>query len=139
MNVPNDSMTDRAELFIQLPADWDCQNMEDDKWKWPFECLMRLAQYPFNNESYLGGPVSFVSFGDPAEKFVPGCDYTSLMLTRHEVLPKFDGDQVTLYRVTPVFESERRYEEENGPAALMKLLEEKRVPRWVTLDRKPAV
>ena len=63
-NVPEGAEEySRAELYIQLPADWKYREYEDPNWGWPQEWLRSTAQHPSQHNSWLGGPVTLVADG----------------------------------------------------------------------------
>lgn len=42
-----------AELFIELPGDWQIKQVKDLRWAWPLYWLRKLAQYPHNADTSL--------------------------------------------------------------------------------------
>ncbi len=44
-----------AELFIQLPYDWNDEQLGNPKWNWPWKWLQKVSQYPQQNQTWLGG------------------------------------------------------------------------------------
>ena len=79
---PEDSPAcQRAELYIELPSDWECGNLEDERWAWPYHWLLRFAQYPQESGTWVGRPVTFLN---PQTPIVPGKEFAGLMAGQAE-------------------------------------------------------
>ena len=69
-----------AELFIQLPADWMYQDLTDSRWNWPILWLRKIAKYPHQNRTWLGGDVTIFAENDPPTPLADGLPFTSFLL-----------------------------------------------------------
>ena len=47
---------------------------------WPIEWLKRIARYPHDNETWLGGPHTIIANDEPPEPFAPNTKMSCLML-----------------------------------------------------------
>ena len=135
MNVPS-RLTDYAlaELFIQLPADWKYESSQT-QWQWPVEWLRRIAQYPHDNNTMLGGPVTIIANDDPPKPLGPNTNFTSLLMIAEKSFQRIDGETVQLYRVFPIYTDEREPEIREGALALIRAFDRHDVPFIVDLDR----
>lgn len=87
-----------AELFIQLPGDWQYTS-PDPNWSWPIHSLRKIAQYPHNNDTWLGGPVASVANDDPPQPLAPNTNMTSLLLIAEHSFDRQADKTVQLYRL----------------------------------------
>jgi hypothetical protein len=71
-----------AELVLRLPSDWPLtlDAFENPQHYWPIEWLKRIARYPHDNETWLGGPYTIIANGEPPEPFAPNTKLSCLML-----------------------------------------------------------
>jgi hypothetical protein len=139
MNVPPElSAFALAELFIQLPADWKYDSPEA-QWHWPVEWLRRIAQYPHDNNTILGGPVTIIANDDPPKPLGPNTKFTSLLLVAEKSFDRKDRETVQLYRVLPIYTEERELELRDGAPALMRALDRNNVPFIVDLNRPSVI
>ncbi|MFN5274343.1 MAG: suppressor of fused domain protein [Planctomycetota bacterium] len=135
MNVPSELANYAlAELFIQLPADWKYETSQA-QWQWPVEWLRRIAQYPHDNNTMLGGPVTIIANDDPPKPLGPNTNFTSLLLIAEKSFQRTDGETVQVYRVVPIYTDERELEIREGAPALMRAFDRHDVPFIVDLDR----
>lgn len=126
----------RAELFIQLPADWKVRELGDPNWAWPQQWLRSMAQYPANNETWLGGPVTLVANGEPPRPLAPNCQCTTMLLMAERDIPLPNGETIQLYRLFPLYSEERELELRHGLPALMNAFDKANVSFIVDLNRK---
>lgn len=140
MNVP-DGMGDYAyaELFIQLPADWEYTNFNDKSRSWPVRWLRKMAQYPHVNKTWLGAPITIVANEDPPQPLAPGLAFTCLLLVAEASFQRSDGKQVRLYRMLPIHSDERMLEIHQGAAALMDAFDRCKVSFVVDINRPSVV
>ncbi len=135
MNVPSElSEYALAELFIELPGDWKFDSPQA-QWHWPIEWLRRIAQYPHDNNTMLGGPVTIIANDDPPKPLGPNTNFTSLLMIAEKSFERNDGETVQLYRVLPIYTEERDLEIREGAPALMRALDRNNVPFIVDLNR----
>jgi len=135
MNVPSElSKFALAELFIQLPGDWNYESPEA-QWHWPVDWLRRIAQYPHDHNTSLGGPVTIIANEDPTKPLGPNTNFTSLLMVAEKSFDRTNGDTVQLYRVVPIYTDERELELREGAPALMRAFDRNDVPFIVDLDR----
>ena len=138
MNVPAGSEEYRfAELYIDLPGDWKIKEVKDLQWAWPLYWLRKMAQYPHNAETWLGGPVALIANEEPPRPLYKGCRFTTLLLFADSSFVRSDGMKVHLYRMIPLTTSEREYEQKRGLKAFMQALDKHDVPTIVDMNRKP--
>lgn len=138
MNAPVGAEEYRyAELFIELPGDWKIKEVKDMRWAWPLYWLRKMAQYPHNADTWLGGPVTLMANDDPPQPLWPGSKFTTLLLFAESSFQRSDGNTVQLYRLIPLYTSEREYELKHGLKRFMQALDKNEVPFIVDIDRKP--
>lgn len=121
---------ERAELLINLPADWELTHdgILEEKWKWPLRMLLITAQFPMKNaEVGLEAKATLMD----GEEGVPLSEDTALcggILLWPGVfgeesfachLP--DGDDVNFYQLIPLYKEEVQYKLKHGADALLDL------------------
>lgn len=124
-----------AEIFMQLPSDWKYSEMHNPAYGWPVAWLRSIAQYPYQNNTGLGGPVTVIANGDPPQPLAPGVPFTSLLLLAESRLTSQDGRLIQVYRMTPLYTEERDLERREGAAALMRAFDRHGVSFVVDLHR----
>ena len=138
MNVPKDAEDYRyAELFIELPGDWKIKEVKDMRWAWPLYWLRKMAQYPHNADTWLGGPVTLIANDEPPQPLWPNSKFMTLLLFAASSFQRSDGHTVQLYRLIPLYTSEREYELKHGLKRFMQALDKHEVPFIVDVNRKP--
>ncbi len=137
MTVPDGAEEySRAELYIQLPADWKYRDYEDPNWGWPQHWLRSMAQYPQQHNTWLGGPVTLVANEDPPQPLAPNTKFTTLLLLADQSLVTDDGKKIWLYRMTPLYTEERQLEIDHGIPALLNAFDAHDIPMIVDMNRK---
>jgi hypothetical protein len=137
MTVPDGAEEySRAELYIQLPADWKYRDYEDPNWGWPQHWLRSMAQYPQQHNTWLGGPVTLVATEDPPQPLAPNTKFTTLLLLADQSLVTDDGRKIWLYRMTPLYTEERQLEIDHGIPALLNAFDAHDIPMIVDMNRK---
>jgi len=137
MTVPDGAEEySRAELYIQLPADWKYREYEDPNWGWPQHWLRSMAQYPQQHNTWLGGPVTIVANEDPPQPLAPNTKFTTLLLLADQSLVTGDGKKIWLYRMTPLYTEERQLEIDHGIPALLNAFDARDIPMIVDMNRK---
>ena len=109
-----------TELFIRLPAKWcldgDCLATPENFW--PIEWLKRVAIYPLEENTWLGGQFSIISNGEPPQPLAPSTRFTCMLLLceTEELNPVRcrDGRKVLLYSLFPLYTEERDLEKAQG-------------------------
>jgi hypothetical protein len=140
MNVPEgQERFALAELFMQLPADWQYSEASDATFNWPTSWLRRIAQFPHDNGTWLGGPVALIANDDPPKPLGPNVRFTTLLLMAEKSFVRSDGRTVQLYRVTPLYTDERELEIREGIPALLRAFDRKSVQFVVDLSRRSVV
>ncbi len=146
MNVPQSDNTEVAtylknyefaELYIQLPAGWKYENLDDPKLNWPIMQLRWLGKYPRTNDTWLGAPATVMS-RDPVEPLAPDTTFDSLLLLPDKKFQNTSGITVQLYRLVPLNPEERQLELKSGLPALMSALDKINTPMIVDMSRKNA-
>ena len=139
MNVPPAlSEYGLAELFIELPGDWKYESPQA-QWQWPVEWLRRIAQYPHDNNTCLGGPLTIIANDEPPKPLGPNTNFTCLLMIAEKSFKRTDGETVQLYRVVPIYTDERELELREGAPALMRAFDRNNVPFVVDLSRPSVV
>lgn len=128
-----------AELYLQLPGDWQVDKVNDPEWNWPFLWLSQIARYPHENKTWLGGAFTIIANGEPPEPLAPNTKLSCLMLLSKKSFKRSDGQKVKVYQVTPIHTSERDLEMTDGVPALMRAFDRADVPWIVDVDRPPVV
>lgn len=138
MNVPDGSEDYRyAEIYIDLPGDWKIRDVKDMKWAWPLHWLRKMAQYPHNADTWLGAPVTLIADEEPPKPLYKGCPFSALFLFADSSFKRSDGNTVQLYRMIPLYASERAYEIKQGLKKFMQAMDKHEVPTIVDMNRKP--
>lgn len=136
MPVPEDMENySRAELFIQLPADWKIHEYGDPIWGWPHHWLRTLAQYPSHHDIWFGGPAAIFSSGDPPKPLAPNVRFDALLVLGERDFISEEGHVIQLYRMTPLYPEERELELREGIGALLRAFDRQSVPFIVDLQR----
>ena len=123
-----------TELFVRLPADWslDRDALGTPDYIWPIDWLRKLAAYPFEEDTWLGGKFTIISNGDPPKPLAPNTQLSCMMLLceTEEVNPIKcrDGRKVLLYSLFPLYTEERDLEKSGGLEALFNALMEHDIP-----------
>jgi Suppressor of fused protein (SUFU) len=128
-----------GELYIEIPADWKFDALEDPKLNWPIKSLRWLAKFPHLTGGWLGYPVAVVDNGEPPTALAPNFAADGLLLFADENFKSSAGHLVHLYRVMPIFAEERKLEKRKGYEALLQALDKAGVKHSVDIQRKPAV
>lgn len=138
MIVPTDSDAWKyAELYMQLPGDWPVDDVENELWNWPMQWLMRIGQYPHDNNTWLGGGFTIIANEEPPKSFAPNTTLSCLMLLADREFRRTDGVHVHLWRVSPIYSAERELELREGVPALMRAFDRASVPFLVDIHRPP--
>ena len=124
-----------AEVFIELPGDWKYDSPEA-QWHWPVEWLRRIAQYPHDNNTTLGGPFTIIANDDPPKPLAPNTQFTCLLILAEKSFQRKDRETVQLYRVVPLYTDERDLELREGAPALMRAFDRSDVPFVVDVGRR---
>jgi hypothetical protein len=130
-----------AELLLHLPPNWPHPRDEgfDNAYFWPFEWLRKLAYFPHENETWLGGPMTIVSSADPPVSLGPNTKQTCLLLVANfanwSPIEVEGGKKVRIYTVIPIYTEERDYEIKHGILPLVRRLEERGYGSVVDVNR----
>lgn len=143
MNVPKGKeVFQYAELLMYLPEDWPivAGASHKDNELWPAEWLLKIADYPKSNNTWLG-PESTVI--DNGEIIHPSVNFTGflLILTPGDLgeLHTEDGKVINFYTVFPLYPKEIEYEKRHGIEALIQKFFEKRIGLEMSPKRPCAV
>lgn len=98
-NEPEAGRFRYAELFLQLPAEWNYEDLDDPKHGWPVHWLQFLAEYPRQTKSWLGGPATIFTL---TESMGPNLPFDSFLLFAERHYTASDGRLVQLFRVVPL-------------------------------------
>jgi hypothetical protein len=145
MNVPpGNEAYQYAELVVYLHSwPYDAASWQRPEYAWPVQWLRRLARYPAESGSWLGGKVAVIANGEPPRPLGPGTDLTCwLLLADKEPLARVeaeDGRSMVFYTLIPITTAERDYEKTYGTEALLRKFAERDVPDWVVPHRQSVV
>lgn len=122
-----------TELLTLLPADWpmDQQALRDPNNFWPFEWLRRIAAYPHENGTWLGGPHTIISASDPPVPLAPNTKLSCFLLLRVPdwgTVEYIDGRLMILYQVIPLYTEERDLELRSGVRELLTRFDSRAIP-----------
>jgi hypothetical protein len=135
---PQASQFARAEIFIQLPANWQYKSIKDPVWNWPHLWLRKIAQYPLENDTWLAGPYCILPSGNPPTPIAPATRFTHLLLIAEKPLA-WTNSQVgpmQFYRMLPLYPEEAALEETSGISALLRGFDLAKIGFEVDLKRK---
>ena len=115
-----------AELVLRLPHDWPLTlaAFENPNHFWPIEWLKRIARYPHDNDTWLGGPHTIIANGEPPEPFAPNTKLSCLMLLANPsefgrwTRPD-DGAEVVFYDLFGLYTQVRDLELREGLGELL--------------------
>lgn len=116
----------RAELLINLPADWrlDEEALRDEKWYWPIRFLKFMARAPLGGEVYhaWGSTMEF----DDIESFDESTKLCAAITLSPGVFgePSYEcklpgGEVVNFYQAIPLYKEELAYKVEHGVDKLL--------------------
>jgi hypothetical protein len=142
MTVPAGAEAYRyAELVMYLPRDWPLgqQALGDPRHAWPIHWLRRIARYPHEHHTWLGGPSAIFANGEPPQPLAPNTQLSCLLLTTEAsdfgTLGLPDGRRVEFYTVHPLYTEERDLEKQKGVPHLVGLFLEHHIRMVVDLHR----
>jgi hypothetical protein len=130
-----------AELLIELPSDWPLsqQAFTNANHRWPIDWLRKVAAYPRQEKTWLGGPFAIMSNGEPPAPFAPGCGFTAMLLLSgyDDVGPikLQSGKLVQLYTLIPLYTEEKELEQREDLPELFRRLDGFGVGRLVNISR----
>lgn len=110
----------RAELVLCMPPGWKFDD-DDPETSWPVRLLDLIAEFSTEDNTWL----SWGHTIDYGENFQKQTGFRAVMLIMAMSGGKSweckisDNDEVSFYQVIPLFESEMRFKEKNGSAALI--------------------
>lgn len=145
-----------AELVLRLPSDWPLtlDAFANPQHYWPIEWLKRIARYPHDNDTWLGGPHTIIANGEPPEPFAPNTKMSCLMLlanpsefgrwTRPTVArsgdrPQQAEEEVVFYDVFGLCTEERDLELRGGLPELLKRFQERFISKVLDPQRPNVV
>jgi hypothetical protein len=129
-----------AELVLYLDG-WDT---DIDEWQtpehlWVINWVRRLAQIPFENDTWLNGKWTIISNEDPPRPLSEFTQMTCwLLLGEKEPLARAelpDGRSVCFYTLMPIHTAERDLALRDGIVALLRLFEQHDVPLQLDPNR----
>ncbi|MCL4855087.1 MAG: suppressor of fused domain protein [Bryobacteraceae bacterium] len=127
-----------AELFIQLPGRWqlDDKALRDPQWTWPVVWLKKMTRQLMSGDCSLAGPVAIWSASEGSETLAPHLKFTAFLLLAEMSHGFSNGEQLALFRVTPLYPEEVQLEKREGVAALMRAFDRHSTPFIVDGDRE---
>jgi hypothetical protein len=133
-----------AELTLALPSDWPLGNaaLKNPETAWPLEWLMKIAQYPKQNDTWLGGKSVIFASGENLKPLGPGTKMTCWLIldaaTDWSSIPRPGGGRIVVYTMLPIYTAERDFELEHGIVPLLRRFQECDVP-FVLDPKRPCV
>ncbi len=131
-----------AELLMYLPADWPVEKdiVNDAKYDWPIEWLRRIANFPHENNTWIGWPSATFTNGEPPEPFSENTGLDSfLVLDNSDDMPELinsKGNRVQFYEMYPIYMEELNLINDKGVDALLDKFEEYQIPMTVDVKRR---
>lgn len=131
MNVPEELVEQnlmRAELVINLPADWHMEGdaFQDECWYWPIRLLKTIARLPLEEESWVG--YGHTIGMEEGETYAENTTFCCSMLTTADMFEEDsfyctlqNGEDVNFYYVLPLYEDEMEFKLAHDADALLKL------------------
>jgi hypothetical protein len=142
MTVPRGDEEYRfAELLMQLPSDWPLtlEAFKDPNNYWPIEWISRIAHYPHEDDSWLGGSHAIIANEEPPERFAPNTGFTCMLLltedTKFGRLRTKSGRIINFYTMIPLYTEERDLERERGTPHLLRLFQKHEISTVVDIKR----
>jgi Suppressor of fused protein (SUFU) len=102
-----------TEFFIRLPENWpiDLESLRDVNNCWPLDWLRKIAAYPHDNQTWLGGPFPIIDTDDPPVPLAPNTKLSCLLLFQESGQPaRFPCQTVERWFSTSCIQSIRRSE-----------------------------
>lgn len=130
-----------AELSVYLRDKWpiDAVSLQDKQYRWPIDWLRKVARYPHQNQTWLGGRYAIIANGEPPAPLGPSTELTCLLIIANPTpfgeWVREDGRTVVFYDVIPLYTEERDYELQHGMNALMGKLQAYAIAPWVNPRR----
>lgn len=142
MTVPEGAENFRfAELVVYLPPDWPLNEkaLEDPKHYWPIDWLRRIARWPYQNKTWLGGQYAIIANGEPPAPLGPNVRFTCWLVMAEPLdfgrMRRSDGSWVVFYGLYPLYSEERDMEKEHGVQHILTLFQKHQFPAFVNLAR----
>ena len=133
MPIPsNMGKTNRAEMAIRLPKNWNINSTEEKDY-WPIRIIKDLARFPYYDNCFLADG----HYIDWPEEFT-NTKFNSVVLKRiiDRNNCKFkNSDEVIIYNVIPLYESEFKYLVENGPSNFFKIADDNILNKEIDIYR----
>jgi hypothetical protein len=142
MTVPKGQEKYRyAELVIYLPADWPLTDkaLNDPRSFWPIEWVRRIARYPHDNHTWLGGPSAIIANGEPPKPLAPNTKLTCMLVLVESsdfgTLSLPDGREIVFYSLFPLYTEERDFEKRKSTGHLLHLFQKHEIDTVVDIHR----
>lgn len=142
MSVPQGQEEYRyAELLIHLPDTWQLPNQSDrnEEDSWPISWLRKIAYYPHEQSTWLGGRHSILSNDEPPLPFAANTRLSCMLLIADfaawSPVEISRDKRVHFYTLMPIYMEERDYERQHGVRELLRRFEQHHVEAIVDLAR----
>ncbi len=89
---------DLRSAEVARSGDRPQQDRRLNEFYWPIEWLKRIARYPHDNDTWLGGPHTIIANGEPPEPFAPNTKMSCLLLLAVSERWPRGGHQLSLGR-----------------------------------------
>jgi ankyrin repeat protein len=130
-----------AELLIYLPKEWPLtqETLADPNYFWPIDWLRRIARYPHEHHTWLGGPFAIIANEEPPQPLAPNTRLTCLLALpearEFSTLSLADGRRLVFYTLIPLYTEERDLEKAKGIEELLTLFQSRKVSMIVDINR----
>ena len=124
-----------AELYIQLPPNWEISNLSNAENYWPVVWLKGLAHTFCEPETWLDDFTVYQA----SQPIAAHLKFDSFLIISDQEFVDSTGAKVDLSRLVPIFPNERELESKEGLPALLVAMDEANVPMVVAPERASAV
>lgn len=130
-----------AELIVVVPKSWPSlqKAIKQKQFAWPIQWLFKIARYPIEKNTWLGGPWTTLSNEEPPKPLGLGTDFTAWILAspqnKESIINCKDGTMIQLYTLFPVYAEEYYLEREKGVDSLMTQFKKHGLPEYIDVNR----
>lgn len=130
-----------AELVIYLPPAWPltAKALQDLNTAWPIHWLRKLARYPHDHNTWLGGSAVVIANEEPPQPLASNTKLSCILaMTEPSAfgwLTLADGKRIAFYTLIPLYVEERDLEKKHGTQHLIQLFDQHRIPTYVDVQR----
>jgi hypothetical protein len=107
---------------------------------WPVEWLRRIARYPHENGTWLGGAYAMIANGEPPQPFAPNTKLSCMLAMTEETefgwLDDPGNKKIAFYTIYPIYVEERDLERSAGVNQLLQLFMNYNISTTVSIHRE---